>query len=131
MVEHFRPLWFFRPLAHQNRPLGGDSAHFENHWFNQTHNAAMFSFNQWRSQPKFFLGKKLEGPRCLILGEQQYFVLDTTSQRTKSPVNLKMLVGHGLLGPLGYAYANKCKTFALQLVRSLTPSFPGILFVWR
>ena len=41
MVEHFRPLgvfsppyrplWFFRPLAHQNRPQGGDSAHFEKH----------------------------------------------------------------------------------------------------
>ena len=28
MVEHFRP------LAIQNRPQGGDSAHFEKHWFN-------------------------------------------------------------------------------------------------
>ena len=27
----YRPLWFFRPLAHQNRPQGGDSTHFEKH----------------------------------------------------------------------------------------------------
>jgi len=25
------PLWFYRPLAAQNHPHGGDSAHFENH----------------------------------------------------------------------------------------------------
>jgi len=27
----YRPLWYFRPLAHQIRPHGGDSAHFEKH----------------------------------------------------------------------------------------------------
>jgi len=42
VVEHIRPLgvfsppyrllWFFRPLAHQNRPQVGDSALFEKHW---------------------------------------------------------------------------------------------------
>jgi len=45
MIEHFRPrlscfalydpLLFFRPLAHQNRPQGYDSDHFENHWVRQ------------------------------------------------------------------------------------------------
>ena len=25
-------LWFYRPLAPQNRPQEGDFAHFENHW---------------------------------------------------------------------------------------------------
>jgi len=34
--------------------------------------------DQWRSQPKIGGGAK-----CLILGEQQYFVWDTASQSTK------------------------------------------------
>ena len=33
MVEHFRPLGVFSPPY---RPQGGDSAHFEKHWFSQT-----------------------------------------------------------------------------------------------
>jgi len=30
----YRPLRFYCPLAHQNRPQGGDSAHFEKLWSN-------------------------------------------------------------------------------------------------
>jgi len=46
----------------------------------------MVVFNyQWRSQPKICIlrGKNFGGPKCLILGEQQYFVWDTASQSTK------------------------------------------------
>jgi len=32
VVAYLFPLWFYRPLAPQNRPQGCDSAHFENHW---------------------------------------------------------------------------------------------------
>jgi len=36
VVERFAPFVLFyppnRPLVAQNRPEGGDSAHFENHW---------------------------------------------------------------------------------------------------
>jgi len=28
----YLPLWFYGPLFPQNRPQGGDSVHFENHW---------------------------------------------------------------------------------------------------
>jgi len=32
-----------------------------------------FSFDQWRSQPNIGGGRKIWGPKCLTLGEQQYF----------------------------------------------------------
>jgi len=38
---------------------------------------------QWRSQPKHFLGEKIWGPKCLILGEQHYFVWENASQSIK------------------------------------------------
>jgi len=52
---------------------------------------------------KFWGRQKFEGAKCLILGEQQYFVWDAASQDTKWLAVLNILVEHGLLPPPGYA----------------------------
>jgi len=49
---------------------------------------------------KFWGRQKFEGAKCLILGEQQYFVWDAASQDTKWLAVLNILVEHGLLPPL-------------------------------
>jgi len=79
----------------------------------ETKQDMMVVFNyQWRSQPKICIlrGKNFGGPKCLILGEQQYFVWDTASQSTKLLYVLNIW-GVWPLGPPGYAYGLDVLTF--------------------
>jgi len=58
-------------------------------------NAANTMPSQWRSQTK-----RSGGPKCLILGEQQYFIWDTASQSTKLLTILKIGKGMAPWAPL-------------------------------
>jgi len=46
-----------------------------------------------------------QGTKCLILGDQQYFVWDTTSQSTKW-IDILKIWGYGSLVSTGYAYVS-------------------------
>ena len=71
--------------------------------------------DQWRSQPKIGGGAK-----CLILGEQQYFVWDTASQSTKWLNTLK-IVG-------GYAYDQNKMSLVKLLCRRRSVSMQATVF---
>jgi len=67
--------------------------------------------DQWRSQPK-----NLGGPKCLILGEEHYFVWKNASQSTKWLYFLKIRgVAWSLSPPPDYAYAadSRCERIVL------------------
>jgi len=63
--------------------------------------------NQWRSQPKNLGGQKGGGAKCMISGEQHYFLWKNVSQSTKWLYFPEIFGGHGPFGsplatPMGW-----------------------------
>jgi len=81
------------------------------------------AFHQWRSKTAHF-----EEPKCLVLGEQQYFVCDTASQSTKCLDILKILGVQAPWAPLATPMLSTPKTllrtiFYIKLIYSMNAEF--------